>query len=86
MWFVYILLCQDNSLYTGITNDLQARFKAHLSGKASKYTRAHLPIKIIYQENVLDKSEALKRELEIKSWSRLQKIKRLNLSTNIIQS
>ncbi len=84
MWFVYILLCQDNSLYTGITNDLQARFQAHQSGKASKYTRAHPPIKVIYQESVLDKSSALKRELEIKSWTRLQKIKNLNLSIKII--
>jgi putative endonuclease len=50
MWFVYILLCADQSLYTGTTNDVAARFAAHLNGKGAKYTRSHKPVKIVYQE------------------------------------
>lgn len=79
MWYVYILLCADNSLYTGICDDPKRRFAEHLLGKASKYTRSHKPLKIVYQEKTSSRSEALKRELEIKGWSREQKIKGLNL-------
>jgi putative endonuclease len=79
MWFVYILLCEDSSLYTGISDDVLARFEAHRSGKGSKYTRSHKPIKIVYQEQLSSKSLALKRELEIKSWPRNRKIRELNL-------
>jgi putative endonuclease len=74
MWFVYILLCADQSLYTGTTNDVAARFAAHLNGKGAKYTRSHKPVKIVYQEKMSSKSAALKRELEIKSWSREKKL------------
>lgn len=83
MWYIYILLCQDGSLYTGSTNDVQKRFLAHQSGKAAKYTRAHKPLKVIYQEELLTKSDALKREAEIKSWTRQQKITKLNLATDL---
>lgn len=79
MWFVYILLCEDNSLYTGITNDLKKRFNKHQVGKGGRYTRSKKPVRIIYSEQLQTKSEALKRELEIKSWSREEKIKRLRL-------
>ena len=79
MWFVYILLCADNSLYTGASNDPEGRFEQHKSGKGSKYTRSHKPLKIIYQEQLPTKSEALKREIEIKSWSRNKKIANLRL-------
>lgn len=79
MWFVYILLCQDKSLYTGITNNLKNRLKAHLEGRGGSYTRSHQPLKILYTENCQTKSDALKRELEIKSWNRAKKIKMLNL-------
>ncbi len=75
MWYVYILLCEDNSLYTGITNNLEKRFSEHLDRKGSKYTRSHKPLKIIYQENFSTKSQALKREIEIKSWNREKKLK-----------
>lgn len=80
MWFVYVLLCEDKSLYTGSTNDLEKRFEAHISGKGGKYTRSHKPLKIIYSEKLVSKSEALKREIEIKSWTRSAKIKNLNLT------
>lgn len=83
MWSVYILLCQDNSLYTGITNNLEKRFQEHLNGKGGRYTRSHMPLRIIYQETLKSKSEALKREIEIKSWSRTKKIKNLNLKVTL---
>jgi putative endonuclease len=79
MWFLYILLCSDNSLYTGISTDPQKRFQAHLAGKGGHYTRAHKPIKIVYREKAGAHSDALKREAEIKRWSKTKKIKQLNL-------
>ncbi len=79
MWYVYILLCVDKSLYTGISDDPEKRFIDHRNGKGSKYTRSHKPLKIVYKEVVESKSAALKREFEIKSWSREKKIKTLNL-------
>lgn len=79
MWFVYILLCKDNSLYTGSTNDVQKRFENHKSGKGGKYTRSHKPLKLVYREEFNSKSEALKREIEIKSWSREKKIRDLKI-------
>ena len=79
MWFVYVLLCENNSLYTGISNHPEQRFLDHKKGKGGKYTRLHKPLKIIYLEKVSSKSEALKRELQIKSWSRIKKIERLGL-------
>lgn len=79
MWFVYILLCEDESLYTGVTNNLEKRFLDHKNGKGGRYTRSHKPIKIIYSEQLESQSEALKRERQIKSWSREQKIRILNL-------
>lgn len=75
MWYVYILFCKDQSLYTGITNNLKKRFLEHKMGKGGRYTRSHKPIKIIHKEKFLTKSKALKREMEIKSWSREKKIK-----------
>lgn len=79
MWFVYILLCADNSLYTGATNDLEKRFTKHKAGKGGSYTRSHKVLKIVYKEELATKSQALKREIEIKSWSRDRKILELKL-------
>lgn len=79
-WIVYILLCSDKSLYTGITNNLSQRFRDHKAGKGGAYTRSHKPIKLIYSEQLPDKSTALKREAQIKGWSRQKKIGLLNLS------
>lgn len=81
MWYVYILLCSDNSLYTGISNKPQKRFQDHKQGKGGAYTRSHKPVKIIYLEKYTTKSQALKREMEIKSWRRVEKIRKLNLKT-----
>ena len=74
LYVVYILMCGDGSLYTGITNDLAKRIKAHNLGTASKYTRARRPLKVVYSEGVVNKSAALKREFQIKSLSRAQKL------------
>ena len=81
MWYVYILLCADNSFYTGYSDDIEKRFLSHQTGKGSKYTRSHKPVKIIYSEECVSKSAALKREMEIKSWTRQQKIENLQLQT-----
>ena len=80
MWSVYILLCSDNSFYTGISNNPKKRFLDHQNGKGGAYTQSHKPIRIIYLEILPDKSSALKRELEIKSWSRKKKIQILKLN------
>ena len=66
MWFVYVLLCSDSSLYTGVTNNLEKRFIAHKNGKGAQYTKSHKPIKIVYSKSFEQKSDALKKEAEIK--------------------
>lgn len=76
-WFVYILLCSDTSLYTGISPNPQKRFIDHKNGKGGAYTRSHKPVLILHTEELPSKSEALKRELEIKGWSRKEKIAKL---------
>ena len=65
-WLVYLLRCSDGSLYTGITNDLPKRLKAHRAGKASRYTRSRLPVVLACSEPQRSKSAALKREAAIK--------------------
>ena len=72
-WYVYILRCADDTLYTGITNNLDRRLKAHNAGTASKYTRVRRPVDMVYREEVETKGDALRRELQIKSMSRSQK-------------
>ena len=73
-WFVYILNCADGTLYTGITNDLDRRIKAHNAGTASKYTRVRRPVSIVYSEEVETKGNALRRELQIKRLTRSEKM------------
>ena len=69
-WFVYILACHDNSLYTGITTDLERRVQEHNEGnKGSKYTRARRPVKLVYSEPAIDRSTASQREIQLKSLS-----------------
>jgi len=81
MWFVYILLCEDGSFYTGISNNVKKRFLEHKNGKGGYYTRSHKPIRLVYSEELSTHSEALKREAEIKDWSREKKIRILFLKT-----
>ena len=73
VWFVYILRCNDGSLYTGITTDLSRRVEQHNAGTASKYTRSRLPVVLEYQEEQPTRSMALKRELAIKALTRKAK-------------
>jgi predicted GIY-YIG superfamily endonuclease len=72
-WFVYILRCVDDSLYTGISNDVLRRLKQHNDGIASRYTRSRLPVSLVYQELQASRSVALKREVAIKGLSRQAK-------------
>ena len=72
-WVVYILRCGDDSLYTGITDDLQRRLKAHESGKGAKYTRGRGPLTVVYTEQQTDRAAASRREWEIKHMTREQK-------------
>jgi putative endonuclease len=72
-WFVYILKCRDNSLYTGIAIDPKKRFEQHISGKGGRYTRSHRPVKIVYLEKLSNRSKALKREAQIKKMARVKK-------------
>ena len=72
-WYVYMVRCRDNSLYTGSTNDLSRRIQVHNSGKGAKYTKSRLPVTLVYQEECPDKSTALKRECEIKRLTKAKK-------------
>lgn len=74
MYFVYILVCKDGSLYTGITTDVARRFAEHKKGVGGNYTRSHEVKKIVYTERRKNRSLALKREAEIKSWPRQKKL------------
>ena len=79
MYYLYVLICSDNTLYTGITNDIEKRIKTHQEGKGSKYVRSRSPFKLIYSEMHIDKSSACKRESEVKGWTRKEKILNLKL-------
>jgi putative endonuclease len=80
-WFCYILRCADNTLYCGITNDLDKRIAAHNAGTAAKYTRGRGPVKLVFAENCVDKSVSLKREMEIKNLSRTKKLALIELAS-----
>ncbi len=73
MNYTYILRCEDETLYTGWTNDLEKRYSAHCQGKGAKYTRAHKPIEIAYYEEYENKIDAMKREYAIKHMTRKEK-------------
>lgn len=73
-YFVYILKCKDNSLYTGYTTDPKRRLKEHNLGKGAKYTRSRKPVKMVYLEKLNTLNEALKREYKIKTLNRNEKI------------
>lgn len=72
-WYLYILLCDNGSYYTGITKDLQRRFNQHKLGKGAKYTKRNPPKKLVYFENHSDHRAAARKEVEIKKLSHLQK-------------
>ena len=72
--YTYILKCADNTLYCGYTNDISKRLEAHNSGKGAKYTKPRLPVVLMYSEEFQTKSDALKRECEIKKMTREEKL------------
>ena len=72
-WMVYILECKDGSFYTGITNNFKKRLEMHISGTGSKYLRGRLPVKLIYKESLSNRSQASKREIEIKKLNKKEK-------------
>ena len=73
MYFVYMVRCVDNSLYTGYTTDLERRVKTHNEGKGAKYTRARLPVRLVYYKEVENMSEGLKLEAKLKKLSKKKK-------------
>lgn len=77
-WFVYIVECSDNSLYTGISTDVARRVAEHNSKKGAKYLRGKLPARIVYTEAANNHVEAAKREREIKGWKREKKYSLIN--------
>lgn len=72
--YVYILKCADGTLYTGWTNDLEKRLRAHNEGRGAKYTRGRLPAELVYYEAFEERSEAMGREWAIKQLTREQKL------------
>ena len=74
-WYLYILRCKDDTLYTGITTDVEKRLEAHRTGKGAKYTRGRGPLELVYREECGSHSDALKREWEVKGLSRQEKLR-----------
>lgn len=85
-WYVYMATCADDSLYTGITTDLERREKEHNGGsKGAKYTRVRQPIRFVYSEQLLSRSDALRREHAIKKLTRDQKKQLYCMTTSVVQ-
>jgi putative endonuclease len=74
-WVCYLLKCADDTLYCGITNDLDKRIAAHNAGEGAKYTRSRTPVELVFSEACEDRSAASKREMQIKKLSRAAKFK-----------
>ena len=81
-WVCYLLECADDTLYCGITNDLEKRLAAHNAGTASKYTRARVPVELVFVEQCDGKSAALKREMAIKKLPRTKKLALIGLTAS----
>jgi len=73
-WVCYLLRCADDTLYCGITNDMEKRLGAHNAGTAAKYTRSRGPVELVYVEDCADRSAASKREMNIKKLPRVEKL------------
>ena len=76
-WAVYMLRCRDGSLYTGATNDVDQRVAVHAAGRGAAYTRSRRPVALVYVEKRRNKSQALRREAQLKRLTRAQKLKLL---------
>lgn len=73
-YWLYILQCGDNTLYTGTTDDVERRLAVHQSGKGAKYTRGRGPLTVVYREACIDRSAALRREAAVKRMTRAEKL------------
>ena len=82
-FYVYILMCNDGTLYTGYTTSLEERLKKHNLGLASKYTRGRLPVRIVYYETFTEKHLAMQRESAIKQFSRAEKLTLINQKSGV---
>ena len=82
-WFLYILECGDKTLYTGISNNVEKRFKNHCAGKGARYTKTHLPLKLMYVEKCKNRHDAILREIVVKKLSRLKKLMLISQSLEI---
>ena len=80
-WFLYVAECSDGTLYVGIAKCVEARIACHNSGRGAKYTRTRGPVQVVYSEKLADIGSALRREREIKRWSRPKKISELGLAS-----
>lgn len=82
MYFFYMLRCQDNSLYCGITTNIEGRETKHNDGTGSTYVRSHGGGKIVYRETYSSKGDALRREIEVKKWPKAKKEQLLKMAVN----
>lgn len=80
MWYVYIVRCMDDSLYTGIARDVVSRVAQHNAGQGAKYTRGRRPVQLVYHEQAPDRGSALRREAQIKRLSARQKRRLIDAS------
>jgi putative endonuclease len=81
-WFLYLLECRNGAYYAGITNNLESRFAAHLSGKGARYTRANPPVRILASKGYPDRSSASAAEAQLKKRKREQKLSFFESDTN----
>ena len=82
MYWLYILACGDGTLYTGVTTDVDRRLAAHQAGKGAKYTKGRGPLRVVYREPCGDKSQALRRERQVKALTRAQKLELIDQTTS----
>jgi len=81
-YYVYIILCEDGSFYTGYTKNLEERMRQHTCGKGARYTKSHKPDKVVYVEPLDSRAKAMKREKSVKKLSHHQKLELINSRSN----
>ena len=85
MNYTYMVLCKDNTLYTGWTNDLEKRLAAHNAGTGAKYTKPRRPVRMVYAEEHEEKRDAMRREAQIKQLTRPEKLALIQSAENILK-
>ena len=84
MYYVYLIQCEDNSIYTGVTDNIERRLKEHKTKSGGWHTKLHTAKELLYKERYKNKSEALKRECQIKGWRREKKLNLIKFGRPII--